>query len=99
MAFGDADLGTFVADFGVPVVFGGVTAKGIFDTPIKTGIADEGFGGVSMSRPTIKLAYNTFSPMPAPTNAITVNGVNYTIADEAADDDGAFITYPLKATS
>jgi hypothetical protein len=99
MAFGDSDLGVFTDDFGVTVRFNGSTATGIFDKPIKTALADQGFGGFSSNRPTIKLAYNAFDTMPSPGDPITVDDVDYTIADEEADTDGAFVTYPLKATS
>lgn len=99
MAFGDSDLGVFTGDFGVSVVFNGVTVKGIFENPVKSSLEDQGFGGINLNRPAVRLPYNAFSPMPQTTSAITVNGVNYTIADEASDDDGAFVTYPLKAVS
>lgn len=97
--FGDSDLGVFTADFGVVVQFAGSQANGIFDKPIKTGLADEGFGGINTTRPTLRLAYNAFAPMPEQGNTITVDGTDYTIADEDADTDGAFVWYPLKATS
>lgn len=99
MAFGDDDLGVFTADFGVAVQFNGSNAIGIFDKPIKTGLADQGFGGITSDRPTIKLPYNAFNPMPQPRDPITVDYVAYSIADEDAASDGAFITYPLKAAS
>lgn len=99
MPIGDSDLEVFVQDFGVPVVFGGVTKTGIFNKPTKSALADEGFGGIAMSRPSVRLPFNAFTPMPEPRNAITVNGSNYTIADEEAETDGAFVCYPLKAAS
>jgi hypothetical protein len=98
MAFGDSDLGVFVGE-GEPVQFAGFLAKGIFNKPKATKLADEGFGGFSMNVPTIELPYNAFDPMPEQGDSITVGKTNYTIADEAADIDGAFVRYPLKAVS
>jgi hypothetical protein len=97
--FGDADLGVFTADMGVPVLFGGVMVKGILNKPIATKLADEGFGGISVQQTTIELPYNAFTTMPEQGAAIVVNGISYTVADEAADIDGAFLRYPLKAVS
>jgi hypothetical protein len=37
--------------------------------------------------------------MPEQGEDILVNGVSYTIADEAADIDGAFLRYPLKVAN
>lgn len=99
MVFGDSDLGVFTGDFGVAVTFNGVTANGILDQPVKTALADQGFGGINTSRPTIRLPYTAFSPMPQPGDSITVDSVLFTIADEDSDSDGAFVSYPLKATS
>lgn len=97
--FGDSDLGVFTADFGVVVQFQGSSANGIFDQPQKTALADEGFGGISTTRPTIRLAHNAFTPMPEPNETIFVDGTEYAIADEEAESDGAFVWYPLKVTS
>lgn len=99
MAFGDADLAIFTADMGVPVVFGGINVNGLLNKPIATKLADEGFGGISMQQTTIELPYNAFNPMPEQGQTIVVAGISYTIADEAADVDGAFLRYPLKAVS
>ena len=98
MAFGDSDLDIFTADFGIPVTFNGVTANGILDQPVKTGLADSGFGGISSPRPMLRVPYNAFSPMPAQGDAITVDGLQYVIADEDSDTDGSFVWYPLKVT-
>src|ERR1035438_8613062 len=99
MAFGDADLGVFTADWGTPVYFAGSTANGILSKPIATKLADEGFGGVTVQKTSIDLPYNAFTPMPEQGAEIMVNGVSYTIADEAADIDGAFLRYPLKVAN
>jgi hypothetical protein len=97
--FGDSDLGVFTADFGIAVQFNGSMVKGILDKPQKTALQDEGFGGISTNRTTIRLPYNAFSPMPEPGEVIYVDGTEYAIADEEADTDGAFVWYPLKVTS
>jgi hypothetical protein len=99
MAFGDADLGVFTADFGTLCQFSGSSANCILNKPIATKLADEGFGGVSVQKTSIDLAYNAFTPMPEQGEDILVNGVSYTIADEAADIDGAFLRYPLKVAN
>jgi hypothetical protein len=97
--FGDSDLGVFVGE-GEVVQFGAQpSAKGIFNKPIATKLADAGFGGFSVNVPTIELPYNAFSPMPEQGQTIIVAGTSYTIADEAADIDGAFVRFPLKAVS
>jgi hypothetical protein len=97
--YGDADLAVFTADFGIAVTFQGSTAKGILNQPQKTALADQGFGGISTTRPTIRLPYNAFTPMPEPGETINVDGVDYAIADEDAESDGAFVWFPLKVAS
>lgn len=97
--FGDADLPTFFADFGVPVIFGAATAQGIFDQPQQIKLADQGFGGVETAFPAVHLPYNAFSPMPLTGDAVNVNGTNYTVAETTAEGDGAVVCLELKAVS
>jgi len=97
MAFGDADLTVFTADFGVPVEFGGGTVSALFDQPTETKLADAGFGGFEVTVPAIRIPYNAFSPMPAEGDTLTVDGTDYTVAEKFADCDGSFVRYTLKA--
>jgi len=99
MLLGAADIAVFFADFAVPVVFGGVTAQGILDAPIQTGLADQTFGGLEIAKPEVRLPFNAFSPMPVQRQAITVNGVSYTVSDPTAESDGLVVCYRLKAAS
>lgn len=97
--FGDADLPTFFADFGVPVIFGGVTRLGNFDRPVEIKEADQGFGGVETAFPSIRLPYNAFSPMPDSGDVLQVNGAWYSISEPTAESDGAVVCFGLKAAS
>lgn len=96
MIFRSNDLALLFADFGVTVQFGGSTALGIFDQPEAIHLADQGFGGIQMVRPSLKLRYNAFNPMPENRQAIEVDGQSYTIAEHTTESDGAIITYSLK---
>ena len=99
MAFGDADLGVFTADFGVTVEFGGSTAQALFDQPTGTKLADQQFGGFEVTVPAIRLPYTAFSPMPTEGNTVTVDGTDYTVSEKEADCDGSFVRYALKAVA
>lgn len=104
MPFGAPDLRAFCS-MGDPVVFNGQSSyadtgaaiKGIFDRPMQTKLADQGFGGTDVYLPELRLPFNAFNPMPTNRDLITVAGVDYTIADTDAEDDGAFLVYYLKA--
>jgi hypothetical protein len=97
--FGDVDLPVFFADFGVLVTFGSNTVKGIFNRPVQIKLADQGFGGVETSFPSVELPYNAFDPMPDSRDAINVNGTDYTVSAPTAVSDGAVICYDLKAVA
>lgn len=98
--FGDADLPTFFADMGVPVLFGTQPqTKAIFDRPVQIKLADEGFGGVETGMPELRLPYNAFSPMPTEGDVITVDGTKYSISEVTAEGDGAVTCLYLKAVS
>lgn len=104
MPFGARDLRAFCS-MGDPVVFNGQSLyadtgapiKGLFDRPMQTKLADQGFGGTDVFMPELRLPFNTFNPMPTNRDHILVGGVNYTIADTDAEDDGAIVVYYLKA--
>jgi hypothetical protein len=100
--YGLNDLRIFFGT-GVPVAFqgktlypDGVQILGLFDRPLEMKLADQGFGGVDVGMPEVRLPCNAFNPMPRNKDAITVDGVNYTIADSHAEDDGATLCYGLK---
>jgi hypothetical protein len=97
--FGDADLPVFFADFGDPVTFGTKTVLGNFNRPVQIKLADQGFGGVETAFPSVELAYNAFSPMPGPGDAVNVDGTAYTVSEPTAVSDGAIVCYELKKVS
>lgn len=97
--FGDADLPVFFADFGVPVIFGSTTVLGIFNRPVQIKLADQGFGGVETSFPSVELPYNAFNPMPDSGDAVNVDGTDYTVSAPTAVSDGGVICYDLKAVT
>lgn len=94
--FGDADLPTFFADFGVPVIFNGKTAMGNFDRPEQVKLADQGFGGVETAFPAVRLPYNAFAVMPVTGNTVTFDGCDYTVAERTTEADGGVICLELK---
>lgn len=99
MHFGDADLPTFFADFGVAVIFGGSTVKGNLDQPLQVKLADQGFGGVEVGFPGVHLPYNAFSPMPTTGDTVSVDGTDYTVGEITAEGDGAVVCLELKAVT
>ena len=102
--FAATDLRAFCRDLGVPVTFAGVSVypdtgepvKGLLDQPTQNRGGDQGFGGIDITVPELRLPFNAFSPMPRNKQAITVDGVAYTIADTSSEDDGAFLCFGLK---
>jgi hypothetical protein len=99
MAFGDSDLATFTADFGVAVVFNGATVMGIFDKPQKLSLADDGYGGINTTAPVVRIPRNAFATMPKTTATITVDGTNYTVDSIDSDSDGGFVWLTLMAVA
>lgn len=78
--FGDSDLAVFTADFGMPVIWNNEPAvNGILD--ISTDVFSHGAGPGSFERNTVRLQipYNAFTGIPQPLDAITVDGVAYTV--------------------
>ena len=94
--YGDADLPTFFADFGVAVNFQGVAAKGNFDRPVDVKLSEQGFGGAIIATPAVRMPYNAFRPMPKTGDAVTVDGMDYTVSEPTAEADGAVVCYELK---
>lgn len=80
--FGDSDLGVFFADQGVPVVWNSEPAVlGILDTSTDVFQHADGPGGFQRQTVILRIPYNAFSATPAPRDAITVNGVSYTVLE------------------
>lgn len=78
-------LGGFLADFGVPVVFGATTALGILDEPTEV-IA----GGMVLTVD-YQLTFETADLLGLGyQSAVTVGGVAYTVREVRAQDDGNF---------
>jgi hypothetical protein len=94
--YGDADLPTFFADFGVPVNFQGVASKGNFDRPVDVKLSEQGFGGAIIATPAVRLPYNAFRPMPKSRDLVTVDGTDYTVSEPTSEADGAVVCYELK---
>lgn len=100
--FGDADLRVFFRDFGLPVVFNGVSAypdgetiKGNLDQPGKDAIFGEATG-VSDQEFSIELPYNAFSPFPASGNVLTVDGAQYKVRSATPKSDGGITEIKLR---
>lgn len=97
--FGAADLPAIFADWGDTVIFDGVSAAGAMDEPMDIVIADQGFGGIESSMPSVRVPFNAFDPMPEADDSITVNGVVYTVGKVTAIGDGAIVSIQLKAAA
>ena len=60
---------------------------------------DQGFGGVRVAFPAVRLPYNAFSPMPDEDDAVNVDGTDYRVAEVTSESDGAVVCLDLKAAS
>jgi hypothetical protein len=85
------DPTVFLADFGVPVVAGGVTGLGILDMPDEY-VAD---GMVISTDYTLKVATATFGRL-LYGDAITVDGISYQVRDMTLIEDGVFARVQLQ---
>ena len=79
------DLDQFLSDFGVTVVVGGLTVKGIFDAP--TNVVAEGMVLTNNYILTIK---TPSAGMPVYGDAVTISGLAYAVRDARMIDDGLF---------
>lgn len=89
MAFGDADRDVFLADFGVTVVYGATTTKGILDVA-----TEETLPGISSVQQGNSKAVLVKAGVitPALGGAITVDGASYSVRKvEDVAPDGGFI--------
>lgn len=79
------NLAGFLADFGVPVIFGATTALGILDEPTEV-IA----GGMVLTVD-YQLTFKTADLLGMGyQSAVTVGGVSYLVREVRAQDDGNF---------
>jgi hypothetical protein len=88
MAFGDADRDTFLADFGVTVVYGVTTVKGIFGQRDEDDSA--GFDARVSKNVTSLLVKTGALPGLAEDSLITIDGTQYRVRDPNKVRDGGF---------
>jgi hypothetical protein len=92
---------------GVPVSFAGVSKYsdddslicGLFDRPQSIDLGERNAAGMQAAKPTIRIPFNAFDPMPNSGDLITVTELrtptDYTVDPSTAEDDGAFRVYDL----
>ena len=89
------DIPAMLADFGVLVVFGAYSAKGIFDQTTKA----ESFGSeqadVLVLGPSVVVKADAFPGLKVG-SALTVNGAAYAVRDRLAASDGKTIRIFLR---
>jgi hypothetical protein len=86
--FGDSDLPTFFADFGVNLTFGGVTVKVIDDSYDSRDSGSAAFVDVADRITMIQLPYNSFAPMPKRGDTVTLVATSMKVRDVIAEKDG-----------
>jgi len=96
--FGDSDLAVFTADFGVPVIWNGEPAvNGILDSSMDAFAHGAGPGGFEKTTYLLRIPFNAFSSVPRPKDAITVDGVDYTVLSLPEQKDMRITELYLKA--
>ncbi len=104
MGFGEQDLralfrtGPCVTFNGVGTYRDGQPVQGLLDRPIGSRLAEQGFGGVDVVLPELRLPHYAFNPMPRVKEVIVVEGIEYKVASITAEDDGAVVCLELKST-
>lgn len=84
---------TFLNDFGLPVVFGSYTVKGVLDAPTEV------LSGNMVLSTDYQLTFRTSAlPGLAYASAITVGGIPYTVKSVRQVDDGTFSIADLQKT-
>ena len=86
--FGDSDLPTFFADFGVNLTFNGVTVKALDDSYDSRDSGSAAFVDVEGRVTMIQLPYNSFSPMPKRGDTVTLVATSMKVRDVIAEKDG-----------
>ena len=104
MPFGCQDLRAFFRT-GPCVTFNGVgtyrdaqPVQGLLDRPIGAKLGEQGFGGVDMAMPELRLPFDAFNPMPRVKEVIADGGCEYKVVSITAEDDGAVVCLELKST-
>jgi hypothetical protein len=87
------DLGVFLDDFGVSCTAGAVTALGILDMPSQVISGDM----VLTTDYTLTAKASDFGSL-IRGDAITVNGVAYTVRETMLIDDGSFVQIGIQRT-
>lgn len=86
--YGAADINALLADFGVPVTVGAVTAKGLEDAADETMLSAESGAAHLVGRVRVVLVKTGTFTLAAKAD-ITVDGTAYKVRDYAQIDDGA----------
>lgn len=89
MAFGDTDLTTFFADFGVPCIFGGVSVNCLVDAYDQNDSMSLSDVNVADRITDVTARYNAWSPFPKRGQSITVNAVAMKVREVVQEKDGA----------
>ena len=92
MAFTE-DLDAFLADFGVSVTAGAVSALGILDMPMEVLAGDQ----VLSTDYTLTARASDFGDL-VYGSEVNVNGVPYTVRETRLIDDGKFVQIALQKT-
>jgi hypothetical protein len=91
MAFGDEDLATFFGDFGVDLVFNGVTVKAIDSTYDQRDSLASGYVDVVDRVTLLEIPFNSFSPMPKRGDTIIADSAAMKVRDTLAVGDGRVV--------
>ena len=91
MAFGDSDLGIFLADMGVSVSYTGSPAgmKGLEDAPGVLALGSDQLPGVQATDRTVLIRTDQLGSL-VPGSAVTVNSTARTVRYTLPHEDGAF---------
>ena len=90
--YGDSEIAGMLNDFGVSVVFEGVTGKGLVDYSDAVTFRENGIAGVINKAITVTLqtsAFTSLAAMNAVGKTIMVDGVSYTVRERLQQSDGA----------
>lgn len=86
--FGDSDLPTFFGDFGVDLVFNGVTVKALDSTYDQRDSFSSSAVDVLDRATLVELPFNSFSPMPKRGDSVTAAGAVMKVRDAVTIGDG-----------
>ncbi|MFL5481141.1 MAG: hypothetical protein ACJ8AK_03045 [Gemmatimonadaceae bacterium] len=89
--FGDSDLSAFFGDFGVDLVFNGVTVKAIDSTYDQRDSLAAGYVDVVDRVTLLEIPYNAFNPMPKRGDTVTAAGAVMKVRDPLVIGDGGIV--------